>query len=581
MRAITALSLMASLVTLTGCSGLHLYNEKADAIAKGAVADLGAAKIGERLKAQRAVLEALEERDVEAFRKLTLAQRDQEILALIARYEAKSHDGVPVVRTTQQGFAARALEKINDRLTYLDGTPETRAGSQLSKFEYDTKLSLAQQEQKVAREQLKSFPGLESLPPCGEAVIKLKGDSTGDVIKTFVNPELKPMLKVIWKQIQPPANSLGRACEVELALKQQYPNIDPEAKYALSNAVNELESQQKESDNSSKIAAEAKNAMNKAAAELGNVTKDVKVAESMKDFTCPKKNGPSPEAAAAAEIDTAAMAPATNTEKETKAQSNLCKSIAQLDSMGSLGKKILSEQKIEKIGHILQALSGVTPDTDEGENVEKSLALVAATTRLHHSLRLYQQVKKLPALEPLIIEKQLAEAQLASANALVKLDQKRLAYRKEIVSAIRQEIYVLGIARSNLLEPVYGGKLLLETNVKCSASTSVTCASYEEMLRSNVPKTGEPLERPGYRAMALYAESYAARDRQMSAQIRLELASYQQSLILSEEAIASWSAVFDTPVDILRQYHAGGIKPADIAAFIQAAGIWTVAARVQ
>jgi hypothetical protein len=66
----------------------------------------------------------------------------------------------------------------------------------------------------------------------------------------------------------------------------------------------------------------------------------------------------------------------------------------------------------------------------------------------------------------------------------------------------------------------------------------------------------------------------------MSARVRLELSGYQQSLILSEEAIASWAAVLDTPIDLLRQYHAGGIKPSDIAPILQALGIFTIAGRI-
>jgi hypothetical protein len=585
MRALTSLSLAAACVLTTGCGSFHLHNENAAATSKAAADDFAASKFGERLKGQRAILLELEERDVEAFRKLTLVERDQTLLKLGASTELIPVPEAPTQNkpTTKDGFAYRMLVELNGRLKDLDGDPAMRAETQKASKKDQADLSKARQAQAKARQYLAiRDPGFSSIPPCNADVAALASGPTADKLGVLVSKDFEKSALSMWSDVEQSATMLGTQCSIELNLVSKIEGAKHQPNGLLANALAAYKAQKDASDRTAIKAQQAKVLLNGAAKELANTTKDLKSAQAMHNFTCPLADGAEPAASATPTAPTAPTAAPSVPAEPAASESKLCQALANLEQLGSVGQKIVAEEKIEKIGRVLQALSGIQQTAAAGEEVDTSLALIAATTRLDHALRLYRQADRWPSLEPLIIEKQLAEAELISATAQLALDKQRLAYHLEIVEAIRLEIDILGEARTNLFGSGFGREDVIAKDAPCTKNNAKLCSSYEALLRDATFVNGVPAERSAYRAMARLSESFStARDRQMTAHVRLELSGYQRSLILSEQALASWKAVIETPIDLLRQYHAGGIKPSDIAPVLQAIGIFTVAGRVE
>ena len=189
----------------------------------------------------------------------------------------------------------------------------------------------------------------------------------------------------------------------------------------------------------------------------------------------------------------------------------------------------------------------------------------------------------MPALEPLLIEKQLAAAQLAYAQAGQQLSQARVSYAQEYAAATILEVDLLLRAKAEL------GSLGSPpaTGSACTAKTAVFCASMRQLLEDKAMAqtangAGESASRRAYRAMAFLSESYSvARDRQQTAELQLIDADYRDAMLRSEASVAGWNALISVPIDQLKAYHAGGVTPQELAQLLQALGVIGVAVRVK
>jgi hypothetical protein len=68
---------------LAGCGGIRLYDKQADQLATSIRTDYDAGKIMEVIAAERGNVEALEKKEIDAFIKTTLVERDLVLLGLM------------------------------------------------------------------------------------------------------------------------------------------------------------------------------------------------------------------------------------------------------------------------------------------------------------------------------------------------------------------------------------------------------------------------------------------------------------------------------------------------------------------
>src|ERR1700754_3593390 len=105
------LVIVGLMFSLWGCGSLHLYNKENDVAATSAKEDYDASKITDALKAERVMLDALQAKEVEAFSKVTQAERNLRLLSLVeesTKPRAK--------RTTDDGLVSRFNLLVDARL---------------------------------------------------------------------------------------------------------------------------------------------------------------------------------------------------------------------------------------------------------------------------------------------------------------------------------------------------------------------------------------------------------------------------------------------------------------------------------
>ena len=568
------------ILSLGGCGSLHLYNKEADVAATSAKEDYDASKITDALKAELAMLNALEAKEVEAFRKVTRAKRNLELLSLV------NESGTSLKRTTDNGLVARFNRLVDERLLALSGPSVDPLKLSKSLDEAKRKLRDAELKEKMARSQLVMFHvRFNSMPACNDAVAALNGNSSAEAAAALTKdasfqPKNIPA-SVGWGTS---IKNLGAGCtELLSARTAMAETLQMANSGQLARSIDEADTQERLLKNREDEAKAAGTALKKAAADLAAAQKSVKDAGAPVDLTC---NGAKPATAGAGtEVPAVAATPVADPVEQADpvaTKNALCAALAKLTQLGDFGIKVLSEERLSRINTILEAMSGLEPSAGETP-LEPSLALLSASSRFAQALRQYQLAGTLPALEPLLIEKQLASAQFAYARAGEELAKARARYAQEFKDASFLEVDLLLRAKAELgsLGPAPA------TGTACTAATAVFCASMRQLLEDKALAqtaggAGESANRRAYRAMALLSETYSvARDRQQTAELQLIDADYRDSQLRSEASIAAWNALISVPIDQLKAYHAGGVTPQETAQLLQALGVIGVAVRIK
>lgn len=565
MKAFNGGLITATVLTLAGCANMHLYDKRDDLTATAASADYDAAKVADALKGQRSVLAALEQREVDAFHQVTLAQRDLELLSLIENDDRRGAAG-----TVRAGFIYRFNSLVDKRLADLHGGSIVLSPSQVKMQTARFGIDAAEAHYRELQNQVTKFVIVEplKLPDCSQQVAGLEDDIDGRKTAALVSADdaLSTKIRAYWNTgVNSVVQNAAKSCANLLRVRSEIGSYKPAAGSLLDRAANDYQSISESIDRQNTAAKQQKAALVAAATALADANQKFEAAGELNNYSC---------LAASASKSAKAPAAPTDGEPSTPAQ-KICGILDVLAKLGDAGVKELAEAKLAKIRSILAALNGAAPADTDGE-VNGSLALISAATRLGRALDQYQKASTLPALEPLIIEKQLAEVQLAYATAGLKVQAGRLVNAKAKVDAIVLEIALLNEAKT---EMAYFGAI--PPAATSCRKDSIFCDTLEAILLKN-PRTSNktPVYRTVYRGIQLFGESFSvARDRQMEADVRLAGADYQDALIRSEAAVASWRAIVDTPVAQIRDYHAGGLKPETLAALLQAFGVIGIAVK--
>jgi hypothetical protein len=556
------LAIVGLILSLSGCGSLHLYSKEADVAATSAKTDYDASKVTEAIQAEGAMLDGLDAKEIEAFRKVTLAERNLELLSLV------NESGTSAKRTTANGLVPRFRQLADARLVALNGAPAKSPGLLKELSDRKGKLRDAETGEMRARGQLLDFNArFASLPPCNKDVAHLKADPSADAAAALTkDADFRPDNLFASGTWSTAIANLGAACSDLLDARAA---MDASLKKAnagqVGRAMEAAKVQESLLRDSQADASAQGTALQSAAKALADAQKAVQSASQGVDLTCDLSKPVTPPAAGADEVQ--------------KAKSALCEALAKLTNLGDFGARIIAQERLARINTVLAALSGIEP-ADGDPPLEPSLALLGASSRFAQALKQYQAAKTLPALEPLLIEKQLAAAQLAYAQAGVALSQARVRHAQAYRDATFLEVDLLVKAEAEL--GALGAVPAADTD--CTKVEAVFCASMNQLLTDKTFSggPGESASRRAYRAMALLSESYSvARDRQLTAELSLIDTDYRDSMLRSNASIAAWNALISVPVDQLKAYHADGWTPQEMAQLLQAFGVVGVAARIK
>lgn len=558
---------------LMGCSTLHLHNSAADAEATSAKTDFDASKITESIKLSRTIFDALDTKEIEAFRALNVAERNTTLLSLL------SDSGTARQRVVGNGFVARFNYFVDNRLQQLTGNSANAdvLTSQITDA-VQAESDAAGVEQEARAQLVDRSPAFASMPACSADVSALKdSNDLSKAVALLEMPDLKPKHAGLVPSWISAIKNLGIECTKLIESRNDLNKLKTQFGGQLQKALDNRAEQDRLLTLSQDQAKAATGRLRTAIKALTDAQKAAKESQAIDDLTCDLSK---PVPAAAAE---ATDAPA----KKNK----LCKALADLQQLEDIGIKVLSEERLEKINAILAALSGATPPTaEEKAALEPGLILLSTSRRLSHAWAQYRKSgdKQFPALEPLLIDKGITTAQLEYAKSGVKLAESRVIYAKAYEEATLQEVRMLAKAKAEIAS--LGVPPAPDTPCN-SATPTVFCASVSDVLSDKkfdkaLANGAERVSRRVYRALAQLSESYSvARNAQLEAELHLIDTEYRVALSRSEASLASWNTLLSVPVDQLKTYHAGGIKPLEAATLtaqvVQALAAVGIAVRIK
>lgn len=552
---------------LMGCSSLHLYNSAADAAATSAKVDYDASKITDSIKLSRAVFDALDTKEVEAFRALNLAERNAALLSLL------SESGTSAKRTVNNGFVARFNKRVEERLIQLTGTTPDAQQTHLDLTGAMKAVNAAAESERLARNALKGFDtAFAALPDCSAGVAGLRDSiDLGKVQALLKKPDLKPKHEAVAPIWLKGIKDIGNQCDILLKRQKTLEERRQKLSGQLWTAANDTNSRSVTLADKQSQSKDAAAQLKTATEALANALKAVKDSKATPDLTC----------------DLSQPAAADGAEKEVAKKNELCDALAKLKGLEDFGIQAISEERLTRINDILAAVGGEPTPADKAK-AEPGLVFLSTSARFGQAWTQYQQTGKLPALEPLLIDKEITTAQLAYAQVGVQIAESRVQHAKAYEAATLLEATLLLQARAEVAS--LGTAPTADTPCDTEKPT-IFCASVGDLMGDKkLAKTagngGETANRRAYRALAYLAESYSvARDRQLEAELRLIDTEYRVALSTSEASLSGWNALLSVPVDQLKAYHAGGIKPAEAASLaaqvVQALAAVGIAVRIK
>jgi hypothetical protein len=553
--------------TLMGCSSLHLYNSANEQKATSAKADFDASKITDSIKLSRAVFDALDTKEVEAFRALNLAERNAALLSLL------SESGTSAKRTVNNGFVARFNKRVEERLIQLTGTTQDARQIYLDLTEAMKAVNAAAKSERLARNALKGFDtAFAALPDCSAEVAGLRDSiDLGKAQALLKKPDLKPKYEVVAPIWLNGIKDIGSQCDILLQRQKTMEEKRQKLSGQLLTAASDTNSRSVTLADKQSQAKDAAAQLKTATEAFASALKAVKDSKATPDLTC----------------DLSQPAAADGAEKEVAKKNELCDALAKLKRLEDFGIQAISEERLTRINDILAAVGGEPTPADKAK-AEPGLVFLSTSARFGQAWTQYQQAGKLPALEPLLIDKEITAAQLAYAQVGVQLAESRVQHAKAYEAATLLETTLLLQARAEVAS--LGAAPAAGTPCDTEKPT-IFCASVGDLLgnkklANTAGNGGETANRRAYRALAYMAESYSvARDRQLEAELRLIDTEYRVALSTSEASLSGWNALLSVPVDQLKAYHAGGIKPAEAASLaaqvVQALAAVGIAVRIK
>jgi hypothetical protein len=533
-------------IALNGCAAFHLYDKADDKLAADAATAYADSKITETIKIEHANLDTLEQREINAFLKVNAAERDLMLLSLL------SDSKTPFVERFRASIEARLSEIVGKqnvptfRASLQDILDKRQAVETATFNELNKRLLLVDFDHTFSKLPVCNDKNKNAFNAVGEdgARAALKDDNykfpaaiaadVGRAYQDYVVKGCRPLLE---------------------AISGQSAKFDSMPGSALKEASDALDGVKADLDERQTKLAIAKAELKRALDEVTAASKAKDVATQLDDLTCP-----------------------TDQDDSAPPPNNLCKALASLKKLGDSGIKVISEEQLAKIDLVLVALSGSATDKDE-KKMPAALALLSTSARFAGALKAYQTAGTYPALEPLLIEKQLQTARLATATKAVALQKAQLDAARDLFEALQLEGDMLD--QANALLGGFGPK------IACGKDVQVYCLPVSRMFDEKAFGTikasnGEPAGRLAYRALALYSESHSiARARQVRARMKTTLSSYRDALNRSEASLAMWDGLIATPMSQLKSYYAGGIKSEEIAQFLQAIGVIGIAERIK
>lgn len=233
------------------------------------------------------------------------------------------------------------------------------------------------------------------------------------------------------------------------------------------------------------------------------------------------------------------------------------------EAFNAAGVQALAEERLQHLQAVVAAIAGSTSEDGKvklTDSQKRSVAIVRDLPMLNDEAnKLFKDAQK-PRLVPF----------------LAAIDHEKLVLKGiDAVQDVKRKRYAAVQARQDALlsEAISIGRVLQPLRAK-PAWASQSIDALEKQLSGQQNKTEL---KTLYRALATYGDE--VRQDRIDAEVwksRALAAMYEESLVESKFAAAQWDQLMDTIAQVLADYHASGIKQADVAEFFKALGLVTI-----
>jgi hypothetical protein len=514
---------------MSGCGSVYLHNQANEDIAKSAQKSFQDAKLPQATAVERATIKQLLDQELEAVRQNVEARRDLHLTALLLTQE----------KTAADGFWEEFNGELGERQKALMGDGPVAAGAP----------TVADLERELQRNRLRLQQELANYEIIRSAV-------SGPAI-TF------PVKREIRDQVAKLGNPLATLFQAVEKAHQDCENKEAElaaASGSLGGLFGSLSQQIK--------AAEQAQQTMQAAVDVA----EAKVKTAKDNLTKASLNPIDPK-------DLQAL--------QDKVKAALAEFDAAADNMASAGEVLglrgLADEarlkKIQNLRAITDAALGamLTQDPDaaaKGAGDNKSLAAalttIASTREFAEQLSAAQQAQR---VAPLILAGEKLRVDEAAAERRLSLAQRRLDTMKQRRDAVLAEYSSLRQASFNLDR----AKNAQISEVQAAATTAHTNVNPADLTLSAALAGRTPGLSDATMALLYYSEAWTiSRAREEQLAYVLIAIDHESALDEAEYTLSQWDALIAAPLGELARVHAGGVRPEQISALIQAAGFTAV-----
>ena len=233
---------------------------------------------------------------------------------------------------------------------------------------------------------------------------------------------------------------------------------------------------------------------------------------------------------------------------------------------GGFGQKILSESRVDQLDQVLRVLSGELPK--EGANLSSldSVASVSLILSLTEDVASSKEQAKKILVTPLLISLQHQKLLAEASSNRVKFEEQKVDMLHILVDSMLEQLESLSIANKHYDMFLASAKLeKLDTDMP-------TVKVFQNAKQNRKDRVNTKFDL--YSAVVHLFDSTGRLD--------LETQRIEQSLVAleheaalnqSEIAVQMWNSLITNSIEQLKQFHAKGIKPENIAELLQALGL--------
>ena len=226
--------------------------------------------------------------------------------------------------------------------------------------------------------------------------------------------------------------------------------------------------------------------------------------------------------------------------------------------------------KLESLETILGVLA--TGESDPGK-LSSDQRTAVAVARFIPSIadeadKLLKEARK-PRRAPILLAKEHQRLLVEGYEAQLAIFTRRYQVRQQRLNATIAEAQMLFRAR-----------LVLEGGVAAANAAAIPGVDQTKSL-NELQRSGTPLaKRRLYESLAYYFdEAYRYRVDQDVTRLRINAMTYESAMEASKTAALSWENLISHIGSILADYHAAGVKPADIAELVKGLGLFYIGER--